>query len=120
MAKRNFKPQTPFDSAFKLLKPTTTMVKGVAKKVFPEPADVTDVFYGNFRTYGGSENMSNDVYMVYDTGIINTWYDPQITSDCRVYLCDTGEVYEIINRPENISMRHQYLQFKVQKVGGKP
>ena len=116
---RRYKPQAPFDVAFKLLKPTSSVVKGVTKKVFPNPEDA-DLFFGSFRTFGGSENTSNDVYTVFDTGIIDTWFRPDITSDCRIYICETGETYEIINRPENIEMRHQYLQFKVQKVGGKP
>lgn len=116
---KRFKPQIPFDVAFKLLKPTSTIVKGVTKKVFSSPEN-SETFNGSFRTYGGSENTSNDVYTVFDTGIIDTWYRPDITSDCRVYICETGETYEIINRPENIGMRHQYIQFKVQKVGGKP
>lgn len=110
----------PFDVPMKLLIPTSTVVKGVTKKVFPQPEDVTEVFFGSLRTYGGTENMSNDVYTVYDTAVIDTWYNPAITSDCRVCICETGEIYEVISRPENIGMRHQYLHFKLQKVGGKP
>ena len=116
---RNYKPPV-FDVPMKLLTPTTTVVKGVTKKVYPDPKNITDVFFGSFRTYGGTENMSNDVYTVFDTGVIDTWYTPTITSDCKVCICETGEIYDVISRPENIGMRHQYLQFKVQKVGGKP
>lgn len=116
---RAYKAPLPFTVAMKLLIPTSTVVKGVTKKIFPDPEDAP-VFYGAFRTYGGTEMQSNDVYTVYDTGTIDTYYNSSITSDCRVYLCDTGEVYEIINRPEDINMRHQYMRFKVQKVGGKP
>lgn len=116
---RNYKPPKQLDTAFKLLIPTSEVVKGVTKKTFPTP-DKGILFFGSFRTYGGSENMSNDVYTVFDTGTIDTWYRADITSDCRVYLCDTGETYEIINRPENIRTRGQYMQFRVQKVGGKP
>lgn len=111
---------TNFDTTFKLLIPTTTMVKGVAKRVYPDPEDVTEVFFGSFRTYGGTENMSNDVYTVFDTGVIDTWYRPDITTDCKIYICETGEIYDVNSRPENINMRHQFLQFKVKKVGGKP
>lgn len=110
----------PFDVAMKLLVPASTVVKGVTKKVFPQPEDVREVFFGSFRTFGGTENMSNNVYTVYDTAVIDTWYNPAITSDCRVYICETGEIFDVISRPENIGMRHQYIQFKLQKVGGKP
>lgn len=116
---RNFRPQAPFDVAMKLLVPTETKVKGTTKKVFPNPSDVEQVFFGSFRTFGGTENSSNDVYTVFDTATIDTWYNPEITSDCRIYICETEEIFDVITRPENIGMRHQYLQFKVQKVGGK-
>lgn len=117
---RTFKPNSPFDVAMKLLVPTVTKVKGVTKKVFPDPAEVEEVFFGSFKTYGGTENFSNDVYMVFDTAIIETWYNPAIKSDCEVYICETGRIYQIITEPENINMRHQYLQFKVENIGGKP
>lgn len=117
---RRYNPLTPFDVAMKLLVPTSTMVKGVRKDIYPNPEEVTEVFFGSFRTYGGTENMSNDIYTVYDTAVIDTWYNPAITSDCKVYICETGETYDVISRPENIGMRHQYLQFKLRKVGGKP
>lgn len=117
---RNYNPSMPFDVPMKLLIPVNTMVKGVTKKVFPEPEDVTDVFFGSFRTYGGTENKSNEIFTIYDTAVIDTWYNPAITSECRVYICETGEIYNVISRPENIGMRHQYMQFKLQKVGGRP
>lgn len=117
---RKFSVQSPFEAAMKLLTPTYSRVKGVPQKTFPDPEKVEEVFFGNFRTYGGSEHMSNGVYEVFDTGTVKTWYNPAITSDCRIYFCDTGEVFEIISRPEDINMRHQYMSFKVQKIGGKP
>ena len=117
---RNYKPVMPFNVAMKLLIPTVSMVKGVKKKVYPDPETVNDVFFGSFRTFGGTENFSNEIYMIYHTATIDTWYDPKIKADCQVYICETGEIYNIISEPENISMRHQYLQFKVEKVGGKP
>lgn len=118
MAKR-FTPNAPFDVAMKLLIPTTTKVKGVTKKTFPDPATIEEVFFGSFRTYGGTENFSNDVYMVFDTAIIETWFNPAITTDCQIYICETGKTYNIITQPENINMRHQFVQFKVENVGGK-
>lgn len=117
---RRFSVYAPFEAALKLLIPTETKDKGVVKKTFPEPKDVENVFFGSFRTFGGTENTSNGIITVFETGEIQTWYDPAITSDCRVYLCDTGEIFEIISRPEDINMRHQYMTFRVQKVGGKP
>lgn len=116
---RRYKPKTPFTTPMKLLIPTTKMVKGVAKKVFSDPEDSWQ-FFGSFRTFGGTENFFDNVYVVYNTATIDTWYDPRITSDCQIYICETGERFEIISPPEDIDTRHQYLQFRVQKVGGKP
>lgn len=116
---RSYKPTQPFNVAMKLLIPTSTVVKGVTKKVFPSPEEVETVFFGSFRTYGGTENFSNDVYTIFDTARIDTWYNPTIKADCEVYICDTGETYQIISQPEDIDMRHQFMQFKVEKVGGR-
>jgi hypothetical protein len=103
----------------KLLKPTTSMVVGDRKTVYEDPAKVS-AFFGAFRTYGGTENLSNDVYTVFDTAQVTTWYNPEIKQDCHIYLCQTEEEYRIITPPENINMRGQFMQFKVEKVGGKP
>lgn len=116
---RKFKPNVPFAVPMKLLIPTSTVIKGVPKKVFPDPED-GELFMGSFRTFGGTENLANDIYTVYNTATIDTWYRPDITTDCRICICETGEIFDVVSPPENIDMRHQYLQFKVQKVGGKP
>lgn len=115
---RNYRPITPFTVAMKLLTPNTEMVKGTVKKTFSDPED-SPLMMGSFRTFGGTESTANDLYTVYNTAVIDTWYRPDVKTNCRIYICDTGETYEIISEPEDIEMRHQYLQFRVQKVGGK-
>lgn len=115
---RNYKPSAPFSVAMKLLVPTSESVQGVVKKSFTKPKD-SFLFFGSFRTFGGTETLRNDVYTIVDTATIDCWFNPDIKSNCRIYICDTEEVYEIISDPEDINMRHQYLQFKVRKVGGR-
>lgn len=115
---RAYKPVTPFTTPAKVLIPTLTRVKGTTKKTYPNPSDVNEIIFVSFRTFGGSENMSNGIYTVYDTGTIDTWYTPDITADCRLYICETGEIYDVKGTPENIDGRHQYLHFRVEKVGG--
>lgn len=90
-------------------------------KIYPKPEDVSDdyIFFGDFKTYGGTENVVNGVYTLIDTAIVNTWYRPEITSECRICVLSNNKVYDIINDPENIEMRNQFLQFKIRKVGGK-
>lgn len=114
----NYRPSVPFNVAMKLLAPTLSKVQGVNRKTFADPKDVADVFYGSFRTFGGTERLINDVYALEDTATIDTWYRPDITGDCRIYICDTGDTYEVLGSPENVNMRNQYLRMKVRKVGG--
>lgn len=115
---RHFKPSAPFSVAMKLLVPTTTQAYGAGKKTFTDPED-SELFFGSFRTFGGTENVQNGIYTLINTAVVDTWYRPDIKADCQIYICDTGEKYDIISDPEDIDFRHQYLQFKVRKVGGK-
>lgn len=112
-----FKPNTPFNAAMMVLVPTTESVKGVIKKTFPDPADGI-LIYGSFRSFVGSERNINDLEVVSRTAYIDTWYRPEIKSDCRIYVCQTGETYEIVGDPENIELRNQYLKIRVEKIGG--
>lgn len=115
---RRYAPAAPFVVPMKLLAPVVTNVRGARVKDYAKPSDVDTVFFGSFRTFGGTERMANDVYAIEDTATIDTWFDPSITSDCRVYVCQTGRTYEIIGTPENIDMRNQYCSFKVRAIGG--
>lgn len=114
-----YKPSAPFTVPMKLLVPITGSSYGVTTKAFSDPED-SELFFGSFRTYGGTEGVKDDVITIVNTGVIDTWYRPDIKADCKIYLCDTKQVYDIISDPEDIEFRHQYLQFKVQKAGGKP
>lgn len=115
---RNYKPSAPFNVAMRLLKPVATVVTGVTKKVFPDIED-SELFFGSFRTFGGTESMADGVYTVMNTAVIDTWFRPDITADCQIYLCETEQIYDIVSDPEDIDFRHQYMQFKVKKAGGK-
>lgn len=105
-----------------LLIPSYKKVSGVIKKVYPSIEKALEVknnlFYGNFKTYGGTETTINGVYSIEDTAIIETWYRPDIKSDCRIALADSNIIYDIINEPENINMRNQFLKFKVKRIKG--
>lgn len=118
--RRKYKPAMPFNVAMCLLVPTYEIVKGVRKPVFPEPdpTDKRQLLYGSFRTFGGTESTENNIYTVTDTATIDTWFNPSIRADCRLYICETGETYEIKSNPENIEMRNQFLQIRVERIGG--
>lgn len=112
---RHFKPSTPYSTAVELLIPTYSTVKGVPVKTFPQQGIQINC---SWKTYGGTEANTNELYMVIDTANVETWYRPDIKSDCRIKVLATGDVYEIIGKPENIDMRNQYIKFRVQAVEG--
>ena len=94
--------------------PTSSTVLGVAKKTY---ADAGMIFV-NFKTYGGTESVSNDVLSVIDTAQVTTWYRPDIKADCRLKRLSDGAVFEILGEPENLEWRNQILYFKVRRVKG--
>lgn len=116
-----YRPSAPFTVPMKLLVPVTSDPYGVTTKTFTDPEDIPDdqVFFGSFRTFGGTEGVRDGVITLVNTAVIDTWFRPDIQANCRIYLCDNQQIYDIISDPEDIEFRHQYLQFKVQKVGGK-
>lgn len=63
--------------------------------------------------------MQDGVYTLVNTAVIDTWFRPDIKGDCQIYLCENEQVYDIVSDPEDIEFRHQYMQFKVRKAGGK-
>lgn len=105
-----------------LLTPTTQNVSGVLKKTFPtvqQALQNTDnIFYGTFKTYGGTERDENGVYSIIDTATIECYYRPDIKSNCKIARADDGAIFEIINEPEDINQKHQFLKFKVKRVKG--
>ena len=107
-----YKPRSPFTTVVELYNCNTQRVLGVVTK---KHTKIDDIFC-SFRTYGGTESTSNDVLVVNDTAIIETWYRPDITSSSQIKL--GSKVYEVIGEPENIEMRNQFMKFKVQAVRG--
>lgn len=112
-----YRPSLPFSTALIVLKPTHEKVAGVRSKVLPDLKNGFKI-YGSFKTYGGTERTEDGLYSIIDTANVETWYRPDITSDCVVVLASTGAQYEILNEPENINQRNQFLKFKVRRVKG--
>ena len=67
-----------------LLIPTSTeKVKGVNQKKYPTIEDAlkildknkkpTNLFFGSFKTYGGTEQNVNGIYSIQDTANVETW-----------------------------------------------
>ena len=110
----NYRPNEPFTVPMFLYIPEYKTAKGSTKKVYPTSREL---FYCSFRTFGGTEKIVNDVLTVEDTAVIETWYRPDIKSNCIIENSD-GLRYEILGTPENINMRNQILRFKVRTIKG--
>lgn len=107
-----YKPNEPFTVYAEVLNPTYTKVKGVQTKKYNSVGSINC----SFKTYGGTEQVINDVLTVVDTANVETWYREDITSASRIKI--GSKEYEVIGEPENISMRNQFLKFKVRAVRG--
>lgn len=117
----NYRPNLQNPIALVLLVPTYQNISGVNKKVYPAISEALQgdkLFFGSFKTYGGTERDVNGVYSIEDTANIETWFRPDITSECRIAVANTGAIYDILGEPENINMRNQFLKFKVRRVKG--
>ena len=90
---------------------------GVNGYKYPEISDGI-LIYGSFKTFGGTEREVNGAYAVENTATVETWFRPDIKSNCRIGIPATGAIYDVLGEPENINMRNQFLKFKVTEVKG--
>lgn len=111
---KKYEPQAPFIVPAMLLKRSTTKINGVNQESFTE----SNMFYCSAKSYGGTEKTVNGVYVIEDTWTIDTWYDPRFGKGDKIRFLDDNAEYEILNSPENIGRRGQYMRFKVVRIGG--
>lgn len=102
-------------TAMRLQTPVTASAYGVDNKTWQ---DVDGVIMANFKTYGGTEKIDNNILSVEDTASIVCWYRPDVKSSCRLIRLSDGAAFEILGEPENIEMRNQFLKFKVRRIKG--
>lgn len=107
-----YRPNTPYNVPAVLQIPDYKEEKGVSVKTYKDAANL----YISFRTFGGTERNSNGQLVVENTGVVETWYRPDIKSDCRFLI--EGIPYEIMGSPENINMRHKYMKIQVRAIKG--
>ena len=112
-----YRPSVPFTTVLIVLKPTYSTVAGVRKKTLPNLEQGFQI-NASFKTFGGTEKTVDGIIAIDDTASVETWYRPDITSDCVVVVAQSGAMYEIINEPENIDQRNQFLKFKAQRYKG--
>lgn len=83
-----YKPSAPFSVPFKIGTPTNETLKGVPTKTYTESEPV---YFGNLRTFLGTESVKDGLYSVIDTATLETWYTPELKADCRVHLLESDE-----------------------------
>jgi hypothetical protein len=102
-------------TVMRLQQPAIVKDFGVSKKVWQ---DSNLVIRCNFKSYGGTEKVSNDILSVEDTAQIVCWYHPDIKDECRLVRLSDNAVFEILGEPENIELRNQFLKFKIRRIKG--
>lgn len=107
-----YRPKEPFNVCAELYNPTTVMSHGVSVKTFSK----VDSINCSFKSYGGTDSVTNNVLTVIDTAQVVTWYRPDITSASQLHI--GAKVYEVVGEPEDIELRHQFLQLKVRSIKG--
>ena len=111
---KQYQPSVPFSVPALHLKRSTRKVNGVNKEVFKEGV----TFFCSAKSYGGTEKVVNDVYVIEDTWQIDTWYNPAFSKGDKIRFLDDNSEFEILASPENINRRGQYMRFKVSRIGG--
>lgn len=109
-----YKPKQPFNVAAKIRTATIIKVNGINQKTFVDG----DNFFCSARSFGGTERVVNNVYVIEDTMQIETYFRNDIKADCHIVLLDDNSEWEIISDPENIERRNQFLSFKVRLIKG--
>lgn len=102
-------------TVMRLQQPKIVREFGVTKKIWE---DSNLVIRCNFKSYGGTERISNDILSVEDTAQIVCWYHPDIRDECRLVRLSDNAVFEILGEPENIELRNQFLKFKIRRIKG--
>ena len=101
----------------KLLIPTYKTISGVTK--VDKYIDAKDpIFYGSFKTYGGTEQNINDIHSIKDTANIVCFYRPDITTNCKIINLKNNKEYRVITEPENTDERNQFLKFRIERIKG--
>lgn len=111
---KQYQPSVPFNVPVQHLKQSTRKVNGVNQETFKKG----ETFFCSAKSYGGTEKVVNGVYVIVDTWVIDTWYNPAISKGDHIVFLDDNTEFEVLASPENINRRGQYMRFKVERISG--
>jgi hypothetical protein len=104
------------NTPIRLEKRITTIVSGAPEFNYEDAQD--EVILCSFKTYGGTDSISNGSLVILNTATIVTWYRQDIQGTDRIILLHDNSIWEVIGEPAKVDMLNQFLIFKVQKVSG--
>lgn len=110
----DYKPQLPFNVPAMHMRCNSKSEGGMKTESFTD----TSMFYCSAKSYGGTEKVVNDIYVIEDTWVIDTWFNPAFKKGDHIRFLDDGREFKILASPENINRRGQYMRFKVVAIGG--
>lgn len=111
---KQYTPNVPFNVPAMHMKRTVEKINGMNQESFSDAG----MFYCAAKSYGGTEKIVNDVYVIEDTWTIDTWYNPAIKKGDHIRFLDDNSEFEVLASPENINRRGQYMRFKVSMISG--
>ncbi len=104
-----------------ILTPNYVKKNGKEVKEYPTIAEAfTDdnMFLASWKSMGGTESVKDGIYTIEDTANITCLFHPNIKSNCRIARLEDEAIFDIINEPEDVDFRHQFLKFKVKRTKG--
>lgn len=111
----NYTMQERYQTPCRVLTVKESKINGIVKKEYTEG----DVFFASVKSYGGTETVINNVFVIQDTLSIETYYRDDIKSECMLELLDDNSKWEILNTPEQIDREKKIIAFKVKKINTK-
>ena len=111
----SFTIQNRYSTPARVLIPKTEKINGVVTKTYDEGS----VFFCSAKSYGGTETIINNVFVIQDTLEIECFYREDIKGDCKLRLLDDNTDWEILTTPEIIERQKKTLKFKVRKINTK-
>ena len=104
------------NTPIRLQKRKSIRVSGAPEIAYEEAQD--DVIFCSFKTYGGTDSISNGSLVILNTATIVTWYRQDIQGSDRIINLQDNSIWVVLGEPENVDMLNQFLIFKVEKISG--
>lgn len=89
---------------------------GNRKPIYETDPPKENEFKASIKSFGGTETVVNGKISYVDTIEVKCTYRPDIHINSRIELINTNEMYEVINKPENVDRRNVELVFKCEAV----